>query len=115
MSDGAPAQGRNRRVQTDEVTGAGDGARVHVPQQRAEDPRQRTLREHLARQKIGTEIYYPVPLHRQTAWLRHYGESPALPRAERLAGEILSLPVFPDLTDAEVETVAGAVRAFFGR
>ena len=58
-------------------------------------------------------IHYPVPLHRQPAWLRRYGEAPPLRRAELLAQEILSLPVFPDLTDAEVETVAGAVVSFF--
>ncbi|MBI3783515.1 MAG: DegT/DnrJ/EryC1/StrS family aminotransferase, partial [Deltaproteobacteria bacterium] len=55
----------------------------------------------------------PVPLHRQPAWLQLYGESPRLERSEKLAGEILSLPVFPDLTDDEVEHVANSVRSFF--
>jgi dTDP-4-amino-4,6-dideoxygalactose transaminase len=72
------------------------------------------LQAHLAARGIETGVHYPVPLHRQPAWLRVYGESPPLPRAERLAREILSLPVFPDLTDAEVERVAAAVTSFFG-
>jgi dTDP-4-amino-4,6-dideoxygalactose transaminase len=76
--------------------------------------RRQQLQAHLARAGIETGVHYPVPLHRQPAWVRRYGESPALPRAERLAQEVLSLPVFPDLTDAEVECVADAVVAFFG-
>ncbi len=71
------------------------------------------LRAHLQAAGVESGIHYPVPLHRQPAWLRRYGESPPLARAERLAQEILSLPVFPDLTDAEVEHVARAVSAFF--
>jgi dTDP-4-amino-4,6-dideoxygalactose transaminase len=77
-------------------------------------PRRDRLREHLARAGVETGVHYPLPLHRQPAWLQRYGELPPLPRAERLAQEILSLPVFPDLTDAEVERVADAVAAFFG-
>jgi len=42
-----------------------------------------------------------------------YGESGPFPRAERLTDEILSLPVFPDLTDGEVDHVVGAVSSFF--
>lgn len=71
------------------------------------------LQAHLADRGIETGIHYPVPLHRQEAWITHYGRELRLPRAERLANEILSLPVFPDLTDAEVEAVASAVRDFF--
>jgi dTDP-4-amino-4,6-dideoxygalactose transaminase len=71
------------------------------------------LQQHLARAGVETGIHYPVPLHRQPAFLRHYGESPALPHAERFADEILSLPVFPELSDAEVERVADSVVAFF--
>lgn len=77
-------------------------------------PRRDRLQAHLKAAGIETGIHYPVPLHRQSAWLHRYGESPPLPRAERLAQEILSLPVFPDLTDAEVERVADGVVEFFG-
>jgi dTDP-4-amino-4,6-dideoxygalactose transaminase len=71
------------------------------------------LRSHLAECGIETGIHYPLPLHRQKAWQRTYGEMLSFPRAERLAGEILSLPVFPDLSDAEVERIADSVASFF--
>jgi dTDP-4-amino-4,6-dideoxygalactose transaminase len=89
---------------------------VHVYHQYViRTPQRETLIAHLQRADIETGIHYPVPLHRQPAWLRAYGEGPSFPRAERLAHEILSLPVFPDLTDGEVERVSNAVVAFFGR
>ena len=89
---------------------------VHVYHQYViRTPRRDALSSYLKGAGIETGIHYPVPLHRQPAWLRAYGEMPALPRAERLAQEILSLPVFPDLTDAEVERVADAVVSFFRR
>ena len=72
------------------------------------------LRQHLADAGVETGIHYPVPLHRQPAFLSRYGETQPLPRSEQLAREILSLPVFPDLTEAEVERVADSVVAFFG-
>ena len=78
-------------------------------------PRRDALRAYLAERDIETGIHYPVPVHRQPAWIRTFGEGPALPRAERAAREILSLPVHPDLTDEEVEHVADAVRSFFRR
>ncbi len=89
---------------------------VHVYHQYVIRTRERErLRAHLQAAGVETGIHYPVPLHRQPAWLRRYGEAPPFPRAEQLAREILSLPVFPDLTDAEVEQVASAVGSFFQR
>lgn len=70
------------------------------------------LAEHLQEHGVQTGIHYPVPLHRQEAWLRTYGLPPSLPRCEKLAEEILSLPIFPDLTDGEVEYVAQTVASF---
>ena len=78
-------------------------------------PRRDALRAYLAERDIETGIHYPVPIHRQPAWLRTFGEGPALPRAERAARQILSLPVHPDLTDEEVERVADAESSFFRR
>ena len=78
-------------------------------------PQRERLRTYLAERDIETGIHYPVPIHRQPAWLRSYGEGPALPRAERAAREILSLPVHADLSDEEVERVADGVRDFFRR
>jgi len=75
--------------------------------------RRDALQEHLAACGIDTGIHYPTPIHRQPAWIDAYGSAPVLPRAERIAGEMLSLPVYADLTDEEVERVADGVRSFF--
>jgi dTDP-4-amino-4,6-dideoxygalactose transaminase len=61
---------------------------------------------------IGCEIYYPVPMHRQECFARLAPNS--LPVAERLAGEALSIPVFPELTDAEAGEITAGIAAFFG-
>jgi dTDP-4-amino-4,6-dideoxygalactose transaminase len=76
-------------------------------------PRREALRASLAADGIDTGIHYPTPVHRQPAWQRTVGPSPSLPVAERTANELLSLPVYPDLTDAEVERVADGVSRFF--
>jgi dTDP-4-amino-4,6-dideoxygalactose transaminase len=73
------------------------------------------VRAALAARKIGTEIYYPVPAHRQQCfeWLQVPAGS--LPETERAAAEVLSLPIFPELTRGEMETVvAGLVDAVAG-
>ena len=62
---------------------------------------------------IGTGIHYPVPCHRQPAVARL--QAPALPRTEKLVGEILSLPMSAQHTDAEIDEVVAAVREFFAR
>lgn len=68
------------------------------------------LRAHLASSAIGCDIHYPTPAHLQPAFA-DLGFGPgALPVTEELAGRILSLPMFPELTRAEVERVAAAIR-----
>jgi dTDP-4-amino-4,6-dideoxygalactose transaminase len=68
------------------------------------------LREHLKKSGIGTETYYPIPLNRQKCFACL--EAGPFPATEAAAREVLSLPVFPELTDNEVELVADAVVAF---
>jgi perosamine synthetase len=66
----------------------------------------------LAERGVGTMIYYPIPVHRQT-YLQELlpgAERQSLPVTDRLASEVLSLPVRPDLTDEELDTVIAAVR-----
>ncbi len=68
------------------------------------------LAAHLKTKNIGTGIHYPVPLHKQGSWL--YDEV-SMPKAEKYAKEILSLPVHPDLLFSEVDYVIQHVTKFF--
>jgi len=70
------------------------------------------LKEHLARSGIETMVHYPTPIHLQAAY-RGLGLGPgAFPVAERCASEVLSLPIFPELTDTKVRQVAAAIAEF---
>ena len=72
------------------------------------------LSEHLKRRGIGTAIYYPLPLHLQRCF-DYLGYDPGdFPEAERASREVLSLPIFPELTPAEQERVATSISSFFG-
>jgi len=75
-----------------------------------ESPRD-ALRTRLAERGIASEIYYPVPLHAQECF-RHFGPHPVFPVAEEAAGEVLSLPVFPELTAEEAAAVVTEIRLF---
>ncbi|HLC42012.1 MAG TPA: DegT/DnrJ/EryC1/StrS family aminotransferase, partial [Methylomirabilota bacterium] len=71
------------------------------------------LRTWLKERDIQTGIHYPVPCHKQPALIEL--NPPDLPRTEAIVGEILTLPLSPDHTDAEMDEVAEAVRAYFHR
>jgi dTDP-4-amino-4,6-dideoxygalactose transaminase len=75
------------------------------------------LRQHLAAAGIGSDVHYPLPAHMQPAYTAQPGlvrpQGPdTLPHSERQAGRVLSLPLYPELTHAEVEQVGAAVRAW---
>lgn len=75
-------------------------------------PRRDALREHLAKQEIGTDLIYPVPLHLQKCYA-YLGRGPgSFPVAEAAAATCVSLPIFPELTDAQVDHVIAAVNSF---
>lgn len=77
--------------------------------------RRDALRDHLTAAGIGSSIHYPSPIHHQPALAGAVDRAAALPHAEAAARELLCLPVFPELTEAEVEAVCTAVRGFFDR
>lgn len=71
------------------------------------------LADHLAARGIGRAIYYPVPLHLQECF-RDLGYRPGdFPEAERACAEVLSLPVYPELTHAQIERVVGEIASFY--
>lgn len=72
------------------------------------------LREFLTRRNVGTGLHYPCPLHLQPAYAALGVKRGSLPVTEAAAAHCLSLPMFPEMTQAQVEQVADHVRAFFG-
>lgn len=71
------------------------------------------LRAFLAERKIGSEIYYPLPLHLQPAFSYLGMKAADLPVAEEAAREVVALPMFAELTEAEVGSVVGAIAEFY--
>ncbi len=95
-----------------EADGAEPVYHLYVIQTDARD----ALAEHLAGQGIETGVHYPLPNHRQPATLsRIQPPPPALPETERVVGRILSLPMYADLSDSDLDFVAEKVLGFFGR
>jgi dTDP-4-amino-4,6-dideoxygalactose transaminase len=75
-------------------------------------PQRDALRQFLRERGIGTAIHYPVPIHLQPAYRSRLGEVGSLPETERAAREIVSLPMYPELSADDVRTVARAIREF---
>jgi dTDP-4-amino-4,6-dideoxygalactose transaminase len=90
---------------------AGSSPVYHLMVVRVDAVRRDAVREALTRAGIATAIHYPRPIHLQRAYA-HLGQGPgSCPVAERAAGEMISLPMYPDLTVAQVDRVAAALRA----
>ncbi len=71
------------------------------------------LQAHLKKEGIGHAVYYPVPLHLQTCFAHlGYGRG-SLPESERAAREVISLPIYPELTRAQLDRVIDAIAGFY--
>ncbi|MBL9138384.1 MAG: DegT/DnrJ/EryC1/StrS family aminotransferase [Verrucomicrobiales bacterium] len=81
---------------------------LRVPGQGRRD----ALREHLSLRGIGSEIYYPVPLHAQPCFAAGRVDRGPWPVSDQLASEVISLPIFPELTEAQREEVVSAISEF---
>jgi len=76
-------------------------------------PRRDALRAFLADEGVGSEIYYPLPLHMQESLAFLGFKRGELPESERAAEEVLALPIYPELREDEVETVVDAIHRFY--
>lgn len=75
-------------------------------------PRRDALREHLAKHEVGSDLIYPVPLHLQKCYESLGRGRGSFPVAEAVSDTCVSLPIFPELTDAQVEHVIASVNSF---
>jgi dTDP-4-amino-4,6-dideoxygalactose transaminase len=76
-------------------------------------PRRDALRQYLSDRQIGSEIYYPLPLHLQTSLATLGYKQGDFPHSESAANEVLALPMYPELREDEQQTVVDAIAAFY--
>ena len=114
----------NRRQAAATLRGALAGSDLILPEPTSADgdhvyhlfvvrtPDRDALRAHLGERGVSSAIHYPTPIHLQPAYADGAASRGDLPVSERLAAESCSLPIFPSITEAELESIADAVGSF---
>jgi dTDP-4-amino-4,6-dideoxygalactose transaminase len=80
---------------------------IRVPEQQRD-----ALKQHLEEVGVRSAIYYPIPIHKQPYYTAELGYALDLPESERAADEVLSLPVHPGLSEADLEWIIKPVNEF---
>jgi len=89
---------------------------THIYNQFVIRVRQRdALRQHMQKQGIGTEVYYPTPLHLQPCFKNLGHVTGDFPMAERASSEVLALPIYGELAESQQALVVEAIQSFFQR
>jgi dTDP-4-amino-4,6-dideoxygalactose transaminase len=73
------------------------------------------LAAHLKKKGIGTKVYYPLPLHLQPCFAHLGYKQGSCPESERAALEVISLPIYPELTSSQLDETVTAIRSFYGQ
>jgi dTDP-4-amino-4,6-dideoxygalactose transaminase len=81
---------------------------------RVPDGKRDALRAHLQERGVGSEVYYPVPIHQQSFYVSELGYKVSLPETEKATAEVLSLPIHAALTASDLEEITVAVNEFMG-
>jgi len=78
-------------------------------------PRRDELKAHLEANGVGCALHYPLPLHLQKCYASLGHKAGDFPNAEKSAAQCLSLPIYPELTEAQIQRVVEVIKAFFGK
>jgi dTDP-4-amino-4,6-dideoxygalactose transaminase len=78
-------------------------------------PRRDDLKKHLEASGVGCALHYPLPLHLQKCYANLGYKPGAFPVTEKAASECLSLPIYPELTDAQIQRVVAVIKEFFAK